>query len=324
MYIITGGAGFLGSAMLWQLNNQGIENIIVVDNLGHSSKWKNLVNRRYEDYIHKDTFIDLVRRDALPFPVSAVVHLGACSSTTETDSAYLMENNFHYSRDLCLFALQKGARFIHASSAATYGDGKQGFATAAEQLHTLKPLNMYGYSKQLFDLWLVRQKLHSRVPSLKFFNVYGPNEYHKGDMCSVVCKAHKQILERGVLRLFRSTVAEFPHGGQMRDFVYVKDCAALMDWLLHSGNSAINGVRNVGTGRARTWNDLASAVFAAMGRPPQLEYVDMPDHLQGKYQNFTQADMDWLKGLDCPVQWHSLEDGVRDYVGYLDGEDPYL
>lgn len=323
MYVITGGAGFLGSALLWQLNQRGVDSIIVVDNISHSDKWKNLVNRRYVDYIHKDAFIGMVRRDAVPFSIKGVVHLGACSSTTETNADYLMENNFHYSRDLCKYALDKGARFVNASSAATYGDGSQGFAAQGKALYGLKPLNMYGYSKHLFDLWLLRHKMLGDVVSLKFFNVYGPNEYHKGDMRSVVCKAHAQIQETACLRLFRSTSPDYADGGQLRDFVYVKDCAALMDWLLHTTN--VNGIRNVGTGCARSWNDLAAAVFSAMKQEKCIDYMDMPAHLHGKYQNFTQADMTWLTGSDCPVHWHSLEAGVREYVQeYLLGMDRYL
>lgn len=323
MYVITGGAGFLGSAMVWQLNQRGVDNCIIVDSLGRDEKWKNLVNRRYADYIHKDIFMDMVRRDAVPFAITAVVHMGACSATTELDADYLMENNFHYSRDLCVYALQKGARFINASSAATYGDGQQGFSAQGDALLSLKPLNMYGYSKHLFDLWLLRQGLEQQVASLKFFNVYGPNEYHKADMRSVVCKAYEQILQTGQLRLFRSNSPCYADGGQMRDFVYVKDCTALLDWLLL--NPAYNGIHNVGTGMARSWNDLAAAVFFAMGREVCIEYMDMPELLRAKYQNFTQADMTWLDQCACPVCWHGLEDGVTEYVQqYLAQDDMYL
>lgn len=320
MYVITGGAGFLGSALIWDLNQRGLDNIIIVDNLGHSDKWKNLVGLRYADYLHKQAFIDMVRRDAVPFTIQGLVHLGACSSTTETDAEYLLQNNFQYTKDVCNYVLERGARFVNASSAATYGDGSRGFAAEGAALHTLRPLNMYGYSKHLFDLWLLRHGLDTAVCSLKFFNVYGPNEYHKGDMCSVVCKAQRQIAETGRLRLFRSTSPDYADGGQMRDFVYVKDCAALMSWLLgceqgtDERGKQLNGIRNVGTGKARSWNDLAQAVFSAMQREVCIDYVDMPKTLQGKYQNFTQADMGWLMHCDCPVRWHSLEEGVREYV----------
>lgn len=323
MYVITGGAGFLGSAMLWQLNQRGVEDIVVVDNLARGDKWKNLLNRRYADYIHKDSFLEMVQSDTVPFSITAVVHMGACSSTTELNADYLMSNNFHYTRTVCQYALEKGARFINASSASTYGDGQKGFSAQGEALYSLKPLNMYGYSKHLFDLWLLRQGLEKKVASLKFFNVYGPNEYHKVDMRSVVSKAYDQIRQTGLLRLFRSTSADYVDGGQMRDFVYVKDCTALMDWLLL--NPQCNGILNVGTGKARSWNDLAAAVFTAMGREMCIKYTDMPENLRGKYQNFTEADMAWLTPCGCPVVWHSLEQGVQDYVqNYLLREDRYL
>ncbi len=323
MHIVTGGAGFIGSAVVWELNRRGLDDIVVVDNLARTEKWKNLVNRRYADYLHRDAFMDMVRRDALPWPVTAVFHLGACSSTTETDADFLMENNFHYSRDLCRFALDKGARFINASSAATYGDGSHGFSDDPAGLGALRPLNMYGYSKQLFDLWLQREGLLDAVSSLKFFNVYGPNEYHKAAMRSVICKAFGQIRETGVLRLFRSDRPDYADGEQKRDFVYVKDCAALMFWLLE--HPEINGVRNVGTGAARTWNDLAAAVFRAMDLPCRVEYVDLPQELRGRYQYYTAAEMDRLRADGCPVAFASLEDGVADYVrNYLATSDPYL
>ncbi|MDE7240530.1 ADP-glyceromanno-heptose 6-epimerase [Desulfovibrio sp.] len=323
MYVITGGAGFLGSVLLWQLNSQGRDDIVVVDHLGAGPKWRNLVKRRYADYLHKDRFLDLVRRDAVPFKVDALVHLGACSSTTEADADFLMENNFHYSREVCRYALDKGARVINASSAATYGDGSLGFSDDAALVPGLRPLNMYGYSKQLFDLWLLREGLANEVASLKFFNVYGPNEYHKGDMASVVLKAHGRIRETGRMALFRSDDPAVAHGEQKRDFVYAKDCALLMAWLLE--NPRVNGIRNVGTGNARSFNDLTRAVFAALGREPAIDYVDMPEALRGKYQAYTQADMAWLAESGCPVRFTPLEEGVADYVrAHLEAEDRFL
>ncbi len=312
MYIITGGAGFLGSALLWGLNQAGIENVLVVDNLGKSEKWKNLVGLRYTDYVHRAAFIAEVRQKGLGSQVQGIVHLGACSDTTERDADFLMENNFHFSRDLCQAALEKNIRFINASSASTYGDGSLGFSDEPSLIPRLRPLNMYGYTKQLFDLWLLRQKAPTPVASLKFFNVYGPNEYHKNAMRSVVCKAYAEILETGALRLFRSTDAQYPHGGQMRDFVYVKDCVRTMLWLLE--HSEVSGIFNVGTGKARTWNDLAAAIFSAMQRDICIEYVDMPKILHGKYQNYTEACMESLCAKGCPPCDTSLEEGVRDYV----------
>ena len=323
MYIITGGAGFIGSALIWRLNQAGIDDIVIVDDLGKDEKWKNIRQLRYADYVQRDAFARMLEEAALPWPLTAVVHLGACSDTTERDAEFLMRNNVKYSQTLCRFALERGARFINASSAATYGDGSQGFSDHLDGLHSLVPLNMYGYSKHLFDLWLARESLLKQVASLKFFNVYGPNEYHKGGMRSVVCKAWHEINVSGRLRLFRSTHPDYQDGGQLRDFIYVKDCVEVILWFLPQAD--LGGLYNVGTGLARSWNDLAHAVFQAMGRNTRIEYVDMPEELRGGYQNFTEAGMDWLKRLDCPVRMHSLEDGTRDYVcRYLAAANPYL
>ena len=322
MIVVTGGAGFIGSAFVWKLNELGRRDILVVDNLGHAEKWKNLVNRRLADYLHKDTFMDLVLSHELPWDVEAVVHMGACSSTTETDAEYLMENNYRYTRMLCQWCLEHGVRFINASSAATYGDGSQGFDDACD-IASLRPLNMYGYTKQLFDLWARDEGILDQIVCLKFFNVYGPNEYHKDDMRSVICKAYTQVLETGRIRLFKSDRPDYPHGGQQRDFVYIKDCVDVMHWLLD--NPKINGIFNLGTGQARTWNDLANAVFAAMGREPNIEYIDMPEQLAGKYQYFTQAHMDRLRAAGYITPPTSLEFGTLDYIqNYLATADPYL
>lgn len=323
MHIVTGGAGFIGSAFVWKLNRMGITEIVVVDELGTSESWKNLVGLRYADYLHKDAFLDLVLHDELPFEVESVTHMGACSSTTEQDADYLMENNYRYSVTLAAWCLEHGVRFINASSAATYGDGSRGFSDDEARLGELRPLNMYGYSKQLFDLWAQREGVLGSLASLKFFNVFGPNEYHKGDMMSVICKAHTQIGQTGKLKLFKSYHPDYPDGGQMRDFVYVKDCVDVMWWLLE--HPEVGGVFNVGTGRARTWNDLARSVFAAMGLPEAIEYIDMPEQLRGKYQYFTQAEMTKLAATGCPVRFTSLEDAAKDYVqGYLAREERYL
>jgi len=324
MLIVTGGAGFLGSALLWGLNAAGWDDILVVDNLGCGDKWKNLVNRRFLDYLHKDAFLAAITGRENPFgAVEAIVHLGACSSTTETDAEYLMRNNFAYTRSVARFALMGGARLVVASSAATYGDGAAGFDDDPDGLDRLKPLNMYGYSKHLFDLWARREGVLDQLASLKFFNVFGPNEYHKGDMRSLVCKAFRQITETGRLGLFKSYRPAYPDGGQQRDFLYVKDAVAVMLWLL--AHPAAGGMYNVGSGRARTWNDLARAVFAAMDREPAIDYVDMPGPLRGKYQYFTEAKLDRLRAAGYDRPFTGLEDGVADYVrGYLAGPDPYL
>ena len=312
MIIITGGAGFIGSAMAWELNRQGVRDILVVDNLGSTNKWRNLVGLKYHRYIHKDEFLGLTKTRYMEGRIEAVIHMGACSATTEADCDYLVHNNLEYSKTLCRFALERDARFIYASSAATYGDGSRGFEDSDEVMETLQPLNMYGYTKHLFDLWLKGDGLLDKVAGLKFFNVFGPNEYHKDDMRSVVCKAFTQIRQTGKLKLFKSYRQEYAHGEQRRDFVYIKDCVRVIDWLLK--NRGVGGVFNVGTGQARTWNDLARSVFAAMGRETQVEYVEMPDALRGKYQYYTCADQKKLSGQGCDVDFRPLEDGIADYV----------
>ena len=313
MIIVTGGAGLIGSAVVWELNRRGESDILLVDHLGKSNKWQNLVNLSYAHYMDKSEFLEKVANDTLPQRPRAIVHMGACSSTIEQDADYLMHNNTHYSNILCKYADKTGARMVHASSAATYGDGSQGFADEESKLSTLRPLNMYGYSKHLFDLWTVREKTINNMATLKFFNVYGPNEYHKGVMRSMVCKAFEEITQTGRIRLFKSNDSKYPDGGQMRDFIYVKDCAQAICWLL--GNPHINGIFNLGTGKARSWNDLATAVFAAMNLPPAIDYVEMPENLRGQYQNYTEAPMQKLlmRGLNMN-NWHSLEAGVKDYV----------
>jgi len=323
MIVVTGGAGFIGSVFVGKLNEEGIDDIVVVDELGTSEKWKNLVKRRYVDYIHKGVFLGMLDADRVPFPVEAIVHLGACSSTTERDADYLVENNFHCTCLLVEWALTRGIRFIYASSAATYGDGVQGFSDADETTFGLRPINMYGYSKQLFDLKVLRDGMADRVAGVKFFNVFGPNEYHKGDMSSVIFKAFHQIRETGRVRLFKSYRPEYPDGGQMRDFVYVKDCVEVLWWLLN--HKEANGIFNLGTGTARTWNDLIRAVFVAMGLPLRIDYIEMPEAIRGQYQYFTEAKMEKLRAAGCPAAFAPLEESAADYVkNHLLQADPYL
>lgn len=320
MIIVTGGAGFIGSAMVWKLNREGREDIVIVDDLGTSDKWKNLVNLTYDDYIHKNAFLQMIGDNRVPFPVEAVIHMGACSSTTERDADYLMENNYRYSRLLAQWAVGQDIRFIYASSAATYGDGSEGFSDSDENSTTLKPINMYGYSKQLFDLWVLRNEMEHRVTGLKFFNVFGPNEYHKGDMRSVVHKSFGQVQSEGKMRLFKSYRKEYGDGEQKRDFIYVKDCIEVLWWLLNHDD--VTGIFNLGTGMARTWNDLVLAVFAAMDLAPDIEYIDMPEAIRNQYQYFTEARMEKLRSRGCDIVFHSLEEAIGDYVmHYLqDGE----
>ncbi|MBQ7456121.1 MAG: ADP-glyceromanno-heptose 6-epimerase [Desulfovibrio sp.] len=319
MIVVTGGAGFIGSVLLWQLNKEGIDDILVVDHLGKSEKWQNLVQKRYRTYMPRERFVEHLVKDDLG-PIEAIVHLGACSSTTESDCDFLWDNNVEYSKAICQYGASHHIRTLIASSAATYGDGSQGFSDDPKSLDRLRPLNMYGYSKHVVDQWLVKSGLIDCVCSLKFFNVYGPNEYHKGSMQSVVVKAYHAIQEKGSLALFSSNTPDVADGMQRRDFVYVKDVAHLLAWLL---TNRITGIRNVGTSHARTFLDLGKAVFRAMNKAEHIEFVPMPSHLVHKYQNYTCASMDWLRTEGVPITFRSLEEGVFDYVRHLN-QAPYL
>lgn len=312
MIVVTGGAGFIGSAIVWRLNQLGIDNIIIVDRLGESEKWNNLIGLKYADIYHKDEYIELVAEDSIPFQVKAVLHLGACSSTTEKDADYLLYNNFKYTQTLATYCLEKEIRFIYASSAATYGNGANGYLDDENALDTLVPLNMYGYSKHMFDLWAKREEILDEIVGIKYFNVFGPNEYHKDDMRSVIHKAYGQIKETGKVKLFKSYNSEYEDGKQMRDFIYVKDA---VDMTLHFlENKDLNGLYNVGTGKARTWVDLVSSIFKAMDLEPNIEFIDMPEHLKSKYQYFTEAKIDKIRSSGYDKEITSLEVSVDDYV----------
>ncbi len=309
--VVTGGAGFIGRNLVAGLNERGEDRIIIVDRLGTSEKWSNLVGLQFEDFMDKDEFRRLVATDRLD-GVRAILHMGACSATTEKDASYLADNNYRFTRELCEWALTHAARFVYASSAATYGDGALGYSDDDAITPTLIPLNMYGYSKHMFDVWALRNGLLGMIAGLKYFNVYGPFEDHKGDMRSVVHKAFGQIQETGKVRLFKSYRSEFGDGEQVRDFVYVKDAVDLTLRLLE--NPAMSGLFNCGTGKARSWNALAEAVFAAMEKSPAIEYIEMPETLRGKYQYFTQADMSKVRLAGYERSFTSLEDGIREYV----------
>ena len=312
MIVVTGGAGFIGSAIVWKLNQLGKTNIIIVDELGKDEKWKNLVGLKYEDFVNKLEFIEQVLDDVIPYNVEAIVHMGANSSTTEKDADHLIDNNYNYTKELAKYCVEKHIRFIYASSAATYGDGELGFNDDESKLETLRPLNMYGYSKQLFDLWAKRNAISDRIVGIKYFNVYGPNEYHKGDMRSVVHKAFEQVRDAGKVRLFKSLNPKYKDGEQMRDFVYVKDAVDMTLFFLDKPH--INGIFNVGAGKARTWNDLVTSLFNAVGKPVNIEYIDLPNHLADTYQYFTEANLGKIKNAGYEKSTISLEDGVTDYV----------
>ncbi len=316
MIAVTGAAGFIGSNIVWELNRRGIDDIIAVDVHGTDEGNENLMPLRYDRYLPKDEFRTWLADPSNASEVDVLYHLGACSSTTETNADFLESNNFGYTRDLCNSCLAAEVRFINASSAATYGDGEFGYDDDHDGIHQLKPLNLYAKSKQDFDLWALNEGCLDKIACLKYFNVYGPNEWHKGDMRSMVCKGYEQIKSNGLVKLFESDRPEYPHGGQQRDFVYVKDAVDMTLWF--ADNPQVGGIFNVGTGEANDWNRLISAIFRAMDLEPNLEYIAMPGHLKGKYQYHTEAKMEKIRaaGYDRPVT--VLEDAVADYVqGHL-------
>ncbi|HYM20011.1 MAG TPA: ADP-glyceromanno-heptose 6-epimerase [Candidatus Kapabacteria bacterium] len=323
MIVLTGGAGFIGSVMLARLNEAGYDDILVVDNLASSDKWKNLLGKKFTEYFHKNDFLEVFEDELDPREVEAVIHLGACTSTTERDMDYLIRNNYDYSKTIAEWCFEHEIRFVYASSAATYGDGGLGFSDDNAVTQTLRPLNPYGYSKHLFDLWLVRNNYDRLCAGFKFFNVFGPNEYHKGAMSSLVYKAYHQVNETGALQLFRSYNAHYKDGAFTRDFIYVKDCVDVLMWALDT--ESVNGIYNLGSGTARSWNDLASALFSAMGKPNNIQYIDMPEEIRSAYQYHTQADMSKLRAAGFKNEFRSLEHSVADYVQtYLSQPEPYL
>jgi ADP-L-glycero-D-manno-heptose 6-epimerase len=315
--LITGGAGFIGSALVWELNRRGCENIVVCDRLSTDEKWKNLVPLRFADYIDgNDLLQNVLHAPARLGRFDLILHLGACSATTERDADYLMRNNFEFTKQLCQWALRDGTRFVYASSAATYGDGSQGMDDQMPDIHALRPLNMYGYSKHLFDLHAKREGWLPGIVGLKYFNVYGPNEDHKADMRSLVHKACGQILATGKVQLFKSHRPDYKDGEQMRDFLYVKDAIRMTLHLAETPSAG--GLFNLGSGEAHTWVELATAIFTALGREPNIEFIDMPEHLQSKYQYYTCADIAKLRASGFTQEITPLTEAVRDYVqGYL-------
>ncbi|MEQ1875078.1 MAG: ADP-glyceromanno-heptose 6-epimerase [Bdellovibrionia bacterium] len=323
MIIVTGAAGFIGSAFVWELNQKGIHDIICVDNYGQDARWKNLSKRKFSDFVVKEALFDFLDQPSNMQSVTGVFHMGACSSTSETNMDYLLENNYYYSQKLFRWCAKHQKKFIYASSAATYGDGSAGYDDQLDP-QLLSPLNPYGYSKALFDRWVLQQ---TNVPpqwvGLRFFNVFGPQEYHKEEMTSVVFKAFNQISETKKLKLFKSHNPEYKDGMQMRDFVYIKDCTRWMWELFHYTKAS--GIYNIGFGKARTWLDLADGVFKGMETPRKIDWIDTPEHLKKHYQYFTEAKLDKLlkAGLTAP-EW-PLEKAVDDYVrNYLRQKDPYL
>lgn len=324
MIVVTGAAGFIGSAIVWALNKRGFTDIHAVDLLQKDDRWLNIARLKISEYEERDAFIKrIIFDDAfLREKVEGIIHMGACSSTTETDASYLIENNYKYTQVLARWCVKHGKKFVYASSAATYGDGAHGFDDDHGGIEKLKPMNKYAFSKQLFDLWALREGYLDKIAGLKYFNVYGPNEYHKDDMRSVVHKAFGQIKQIGRLKLFKSYKEGVKDGGQLRDFIYVKDA---VDMTLFAYEKGIKGIYNCGTGKARSFADLGAAVFKAMGKPVNIDYIEMPAQIRDKYQYFTEAKMDKMHKAGFAGKIHTLEEGVEDYVkNYLGKEDPHL
>ena len=323
MIIITGGAGMIGSIIAWHLNTKlDVDDLVIVDHITHQAQWQNLVHRQYVEYLDRDQLFDYLEGND---EVEAVIHMGAISATTETDFNKLVEANIHYSQDLWSWCAEFNVPFYYASSAATYGDGSGGYDDVS--IDKLRPLNAYGYSKHFFDQWALKQAPENSPPAwagFKFFNVYGPNEYHKQRMASVAFHTFNQFSETGTMQLFKGTKPGIKDGEQLRDFVYVKDAATIVCSFLEKANPKNNGIYNIGTGQARTFKDLATSMMESMGKAPHITYIDMPADLQGKYQYFTEAKMAKLRKAGFKAPMTSLEDGVKDYVqNYLMQADPY-
>ncbi len=316
--IVTGGAGFIGSALCWRLNELGETDILVVDRLDNSDKWKNLAPLKFADYLDADVFLEnLAQFDK----TETVLHLGACSSTTERDANFMMRNNYEFTKTLANWSVSNNKRFIYASSAATYGDGEHGMEDGTDNLHKLRPLNVYGYSKHLFDLYAHRNGLFEKIVGLKYFNVFGPNENHKDDMRSLVNKAFSQIRETGKLQLFKSANPDYRDGEFGRDFVYVKDAVEMS---LHFVENSASGLFNIGSGKMNTWNALGKAIFGALDLQPNIEYVEMPEHLKDRYQYHTQADIVRIRETGFDKEMLSLQESVADYVQNYLIPDKYL
>ncbi len=315
LIVITGAAGFIGSGIVRYLNDKGLSNLLLVDNIGRTARWKNLRRKKFVEFLPKEQLFNWL--EGREREIEAFIHMGACTDTLETDGDYLMENNYRFSVRLAEYALHHGHRFIYASSAATYGDGELGFSDDHDLLDQLKPLNCYGYSKHLFDLWLKQQGALGDVVGLKFFNVFGPNEDEKGRMASMIYKSIPIALKEGAIRLFKSSEPDkFPDGGQCRDFIYVKDVASMVCGFLEN---EVGGIFNIGLGKATTWNEIANAIFLALDKPCHIDYINMPDDLVKQYQNYTCADMSKyfsqfnIKSSRPPFKY-TIDESVIDYV----------
>jgi ADP-L-glycero-D-manno-heptose 6-epimerase len=313
LIVITGAAGMIGSGVVRYLNDRGHTHLLLVDDLKKGDKWKNLVGKQFVDLISRHQIFNWLQ--GKDNEIDAFIHLGACSDTVEADADYLLENNFRFSVRLAQWAIERDKRFIYASSAATYGDGKQGFSDAEEEIEIFKPMNPYAFSKQLVDLWMKREGVLDRVVGLKYFNVFGPNEYHKGRMASMVLKMMQKAKSEGVIQLYKSNEAKYEDGGQMRDFIYVKDAVAMTCSLLEPAYRNVMGIYNIGQGHPTTWNELAEALFKSLKKKSRIDYIDMPEELGRQYQNYTCADMGKFHKIfgGRPAQT-PIQEAVREYV----------
>ena len=326
MIVVTGGAGFIGSQLIYYLNKKNANDIILVDRLGKDAtqdpKWKNLNSLAFFDMMDADDFLKGIKEDSLPFQITEIYHMGACSNTLENNVEFLFKNNYEYSKTLFHYAIQNKVKFIYASSAATYGAGLDGYEDCPEKMPTLKPLNPYGFSKQIFDKYVLNQfkikSIDSLVIGLKFFNVFGPNEEHKGEMRSVILKAYEQIKKTKQMKLFKSHRSDFLDGEQKRDFIFVKDVCLAMIELMKFENSKFNGI---GLGKATSFKELIECTFKALKRPIQIEYIDMPESIQGQYQYFTQADMKRLHAILPDFKWTDIPNAVSEYVAEIMNRD---
>lgn len=318
MIIVTGAAGFIGSCLVSKLNEEGFIDLILVDDFSNSEKMKNLEGKKYSQKIHRDEFIQWLRENQRL--VQFVFHLGARTDTTEFNKEIFDKLNLNYSKDLWKVCVEFGLPLVYASSAATYGMGEFGYDDNEETIEKLKPLNPYGDSKNDFDKWALKQEMKPYFwVGLKFFNVYGPNEYHKGRMASVILHAFNQIQEKGSVKLFRSHNPNYKDGEQLRDFVYVKDVVEVCYFLLHHRKNS--GIYNLGSGKARTFLDLVKNTFSALNKVPNIEFIDTPIDIRDKYQYFTEANMNKLKSIGYSKPFYTLEEGVKDYVqNYLRGK----